>query len=82
MPSLLERLRDFLEIGIAIVPGTGDFLSDGEMGVPSTKVKRVIAIPAAKSAAFRAILGEEIPRELRIKVEATQGGRSRGLRAV
>ena len=62
MPSLLERPRDFFDIGRPIILGAADFWSSMETGIPSTVVKRVITTQAAKSGVSRAILNERSPK--------------------
>jgi hypothetical protein len=65
MPFLLERLRDFLEIGMPIIPGGADLLSDREIGVPSTWFRRVRAAQRQKNGDLLAILDTRESRVLR-----------------
>jgi hypothetical protein len=58
MPSLLETLRDFFEIGRAILPGSAESFSRRETGTPSTGIRRAMTAQAEKSAEIRAILDE------------------------
>jgi hypothetical protein len=81
MPSLLETLRDFFEIGRAIIPGSAESFSSRETGAPSTGARRAITPQAEKSAEIWAILDEGSSQRIACRLQLDRQSNVRGRRA-